>query len=93
MYVNTYICQTKIKDMRTYKSIRTSKLTLGMTFYMHGSDFKVTSSVKELPHRPGTFVCNCEIIERLPKGDYMELLNDYKTIQGNDIATWCTVVN
>ena len=78
--------------MTTFKNIKTSELKSGMTVAMHGSYFAVTSDSTELEHRKGTFVANCEIIEKLPRNDYMAMLNDYDHIQGNDLATW-TVAN
>ena len=77
--------------MTTFKNIKTSELKLGMILLMHGSFFTVTSDSTELEHRKGTFVANCEIIEKLPRNDYMAILNNHDCIQGNDLAIWSVV--
>lgn len=80
--------------MKTYTSTPTSKLKLGMTVHMHGSEFKITSNPVEAFNSNGIFyLVGCEIIAPMPKGDYMELLNDLKVIQSNDIATYAVVNN
>jgi len=80
--------------MKTYTSTQTSKLKSGMTVHMHGSEFKITSNPVEAFNSNGIFyLVGCEIIAQMPKGDYMELLNDLKVIQSNDLATYAVVNN
>ena len=82
----------KTTTMKTYTSTPTSKLKSGMTVHMHGSEFKITSNPVEAFNSNGIFyLVGCEIIAPMPKGDYMELLNDLKVIQSNDIATYAVV--
>ena len=80
--------------MKTYTATPTSKLKKGMAVHMHGSEFKITSNPVEHFNSNGIFyLVGCEIIDLMPKGDYMELLNDFKVIQSNDLATYGVVKN
>ena len=63
-----------------------------MTVHMHGSEFKIMSNpVKRSNVNGEYYTVGCMIIEQLPKGDFMEMLNDYTTIQSNDLATYAVV--
>lgn len=65
-----------------------------MKIHIHGSEFNITSSPVMGVNANGTYyLVGCEIIYPMPKGDYMELLNDYNVIQANDKATWAVVIN
>lgn len=80
--------------MKTYTTTPTSQLKSGMTVHMHGQEFKITSNPVMGSNGNGTFyLVGCEIITPMPKGDYMELLNDLKVIQSNDLATYGVVNN
>jgi hypothetical protein len=80
--------------MKTYTSTRTSQLKSGMTVHMHGSEFKITSDPVMRSNANGDYyLVGCEIIEQLPKGDYMEMLNDFKVIQSNDLTTYGVMNN
>jgi hypothetical protein len=79
--------------MKTYTSTQTSQLQTGMTVHMHGYEFAITSNPVESNNFPGVYTVGCKIIEQMPKGHYMELLNDYSSIQSNDLATYAVVNN
>lgn len=81
--------------MKTYTSIPTSELKPGMKIHMNGHQFSITSkpTPSNNPFLEGTFIVGCEIVTKLPKDDYMVLLNDYKTIQANDKSTFAVIRN
>jgi hypothetical protein len=80
--------------MKTYVSTPTSKLNIGMVIHFYGEEFRITGNPVPCknPLLQGAYTVACEIIQPMPKGDYMELLNDYKSLQSNDLATYAVVV-
>lgn len=79
--------------MKTYTSTPTSKLIPGMVIHFYGEEFRITGNPVPCknPLLIGAYTVACEIITPMPKGDYMELLNDYKSLQSNDLATYAVV--
>lgn len=79
--------------MKTYTSTPTSKLIPGMVIHFHGEKFRVTGNPVPCKHplHIAAYTVACEIITPMPKGDYMELLNDFHSLQSNDLATYAVV--
>lgn len=79
--------------MKAYTSTPTSKLTPGMVIHFYGEEFRITGNPKPCknPLLIGAFIVPCEIIKPLSKGDCLEILNDFKSLQSNDLVTYSVV--
>ena len=81
--------------MKAYTSTPTSKLHTGMVIHFYGEEFRITGNpvACKSPLLQGAYTVPCEIITPMQKGHYMECLNDYKSLQSNDLCTYAVVID